>query len=501
MLIKRVPLDEPLSAAPAAAAGDDGLRAERAWCDGHTLAAMATADRVLAGGDDPGSRAAGVAAAAAAADGALLDAAQRWRGVAGALRSDEATPAAVWANGRAALSAGLAGDVVAARRALERARADAPDPTPRGLAVLLAGVTCVVEAFGDTSDALDIAAHRLTGLAAVTVPADPLNVDRWDELAVTLVAATGDDRAAQQILAGRPSPRTPRQQLLGSWLQLRTGHLSAAREELGAATSTPTLRRNAVLAAAITVGLARRSGNDHLLATTWQQVAAVVAGAEVEPFLLDVWGELAVGAQRVSPADRDAIVNAMRAAVSRAGSPWWAVATGHHWSLELAIAADDVAAATAAATAIAELAGRHPALQVRADAAAAWVRLLSGRVETPAVTAVVRRLAEHGRRWEAAALCQAAISRTADPTAARELLGAGRTLRVATAPGRAGGELSDREREVGTLVLDGLTHKEIGARLYISPRTVEQHVARLRQKLAAGNRAALVAALRTCLPG
>ena len=63
-------------------------------------------------------------------------------------------------------------------------------------------------------------------------------------------------------------------------------------------------------------------------------------------------------------------------------------------------------------------------------------------------------------------------------------------------PGRGSSELSEREREVGALVVDGLTHKEIGARLYISPKTVEQHVARLRQKLAASNRAALVAGLR-----
>jgi DNA-binding CsgD family transcriptional regulator len=60
----------------------------------------------------------------------------------------------------------------------------------------------------------------------------------------------------------------------------------------------------------------------------------------------------------------------------------------------------------------------------------------------------------------------------------------------------AGDELSDREREVGALIVDGLTHKQIGAKLYISPKTVEQHVARLRQKLDASNRAALVAALR-----
>ena len=80
------------------------------------------------------------------------------------------------------------------------------------------------------------------------------------------------------------------------------------------------------------------------------------------------------------------------------------------------------------------------------------------------------------------------------------MLGAGRGLLPGTGgSGRASGLLSEREREVGALVVDGLTQKEIGARLYISPKTVEQHVARMRQKLAASNRATLVAALRTQL--
>jgi DNA-binding NarL/FixJ family response regulator len=106
-----------------------------------------------------------------------------------------------------------------------------------------------------------------------------------------------------------------------------------------------------------------------------------------------------------------------------------------------------------------------------------------------------------GRPWEAAALCLAAAGRASEPATARELLGLGRTLRGRVSPDRAIGRdgLSQREREVGRLVLDGLTQREIGARLYISPKTVEQHVARLRQKLVAANRAELVAALRARL--
>jgi DNA-binding CsgD family transcriptional regulator len=251
-----------------------------------------------------------------------------------------------------------------------------------------------------------------------------------------------------------------------------------------------------VLAAAVTVGRARRAGHDHALASTWQQVAPVVAGADVELFLLDAWGELSVGAQRVSPADRDTIVEGMRVAVHRAGSPWWAVAAQHRWALERAIAAEDTVGAAAAAHRLTELAGRHPAVAGTAQAAATWAQLLTDHVSPPAVRAAITTLATTGRRWEAAALCRAAVARTTDPTTARELLGTGRTLRTAPAPGRTVGDLSEREREVGALVIDGLTHKEIGARLYISPKTVEQHVARLRQKLAASNRAALVAGLR-----
>ncbi|WP_238554010.1 response regulator transcription factor [Gordonia sp. KTR9] len=42
----------------------------------------------------------------------------------------------------------------------------------------------------------------------------------------------------------------------------------------------------------------------------------------------------------------------------------------------------------------------------------------------------------------------------------------------------------------------GLTHREIGERLYISAKTVEHHVARIRRRLDAGSRSELLAALR-----
>ena len=63
-------------------------------------------------------------------------------------------------------------------------------------------------------------------------------------------------------------------------------------------------------------------------------------------------------------------------------------------------------------------------------------------------------------------------------------------------PRPAPGTISDREREVAELVLDGLTYKQIGEQLFISAKTVEHHIARMRQRLGLGSRGELFARLR-----
>jgi DNA-binding CsgD family transcriptional regulator len=66
----------------------------------------------------------------------------------------------------------------------------------------------------------------------------------------------------------------------------------------------------------------------------------------------------------------------------------------------------------------------------------------------------------------------------------------------ASLAGELSGPLSDREIEVAELVLEGLTYKQIGERLFISAKTVEHHVARMRQRLGSTSRAELMAHLR-----
>ena len=51
----------------------------------------------------------------------------------------------------------------------------------------------------------------------------------------------------------------------------------------------------------------------------------------------------------------------------------------------------------------------------------------------------------------------------------------------AEAPELAG--LSPREREILALIGDGLTNREIGKRLYLSEKTVKNHISRLLAKL------------------
>jgi two-component system response regulator NreC len=94
-----------------------------------------------------------------------------------------------------------------------------------------------------------------------------------------------------------------------------------------------------------------------------------------------------------------------------------------------------------------------------------------------------------GAELRAAVLRIAAGERVLHPTALQALI-ARATTRAAT-PVEA---LSEREREVLQLLADGGTSKEIAAALGLRPKTVENHRARILDKLGAANSAAAVRA-------
>ncbi|WP_345430632.1 helix-turn-helix transcriptional regulator [Actinoallomurus vinaceus] len=57
--------------------------------------------------------------------------------------------------------------------------------------------------------------------------------------------------------------------------------------------------------------------------------------------------------------------------------------------------------------------------------------------------------------------------------------------------------LGKREADVARLLAEGLTNKEIGARLFISERTVESHVRNILNKLGFNSRAQIAGWMAT----
>ena len=85
-------------------------------------------------------------------------------------------------------------------------------------------------------------------------------------------------------------------------------------------------------------------------------------------------------------------------------------------------------------------------------------------------------------------------SRLSRDAAVRLALGEpGRVAVAASGPVPGAGLLAKREAEVARLVADGLSNKEIGARLFISEHTVDSHVRSILNKLGCNSRAQIAA--------
>ena len=72
-------------------------------------------------------------------------------------------------------------------------------------------------------------------------------------------------------------------------------------------------------------------------------------------------------------------------------------------------------------------------------------------------------------------------------------LGEPRQATTATRDGATTGVVAKRELDVARLIADGLSNKQIGARLFISERTVDSHVRSILNKLGFSSRAQIAA--------
>ena len=133
-----------------------------------------------------------------------------------------------------------------------------------------------------------------------------------------------------------------------------------------------------------------------------------------------------------------------------------------------------------------------PFARTLSTAAHCWSQAGRGDVDHTRVESAAQELHAHGMRADAARLAAHAAMHTTDRKAMTQLLDIARQFH-----GTNGGPevLSEREQEVAALVRGGLTYREVGDALFISAKTVEHHVTRIRNKLGVKNRRELERAL------
>jgi DNA-binding CsgD family transcriptional regulator len=524
-------------------------RAEAAMLAGDLDLALAQADQVLS---DPGQappedavRAGTVAAAVLARRGMLARSAELYRWMGSASMGSAAVLSVPALIGTGALDE--------AREVL-RGPARAPGTPPRPPTLLAGAEELMAKGVYDSVAGSPTAAlSQLTRAASLLESSSraALLPDTPAALAALVAVHCGELDVAQSVLEravrvglGGRSAATRHRLLLG-WIALFRGATTAARSAL-TAVSPPGAQlepRDEFLAAALEVALTRRTGDLASLMPAWGRAREAIVRHPVDLFVLQQLGELSIAATRLREPSwvRPHLDEAAELLASLGGPGLWAAPLA--WSgLQAAILAESREAATRHAAALEAAAGASRYTAAMATAAPHWVRLLDSEVDATAVEAAARGLHAVGLAWEGGKLAGQAAIRTRDRKAMSTLLSCARALQSSGSAGRAGAEpdavadadtdtgpagipmtvpvtrsgshpsdadasstpgddgpLSEREREVAALVLEGLTYKEIGEQLFISAKTVEHHVARMRQRLGSGSRGELFAHLRQIL--
>ncbi|MGE3285993.1 MAG: LuxR C-terminal-related transcriptional regulator, partial [Pseudonocardia sp.] len=491
-------------------------RAEAAMLGGRIDDALARADEALAAagrlGPDEVVRAGRVAAAALARRGLPARSAQLYG----------------WLAEAGAPDAALAVPVLLGAGALEQARAALQPSAGAGLSTALSsGVEELIaqgtldSVTGEPGGALSQLARASALLTSTRRTA--LMPDTPAAYATLVAVQSGEIGVAASVLDGVVATGlggaqvTVRHRLLQAWIAVQRGAVPRAMlDETPAGTLEP---REELLAAVLEVALARRGSDLASLHAVWGRAREAVVRYPVDLWSLPMLGELLVGAARLREQAwvRPQLEQAW-AILGRLGSPpLWSAPL--HWScLQAAIAAGDAAAAARHASELAEVAESSRYATAMSVAATEWLRVLGGEVDAGAVDAAARGLHAVGLTWEGGRLAGQAAIRTEDRRDMAALLGCARALQGPTTPvggpdsealvrparrpapetalDDSPGPLSEREREVAVLVLQGLTYKQIGEQLFISAKTVEHHVARMRQRLGSTSRGELFAQLR-----
>jgi DNA-binding CsgD family transcriptional regulator len=319
------------------------------------------------------------------------------------------------------------------------------------------------------------------------------------------------NRALLTELGGRPAH--PRHLLLLGWTAMLRGRLTAARShvaEARAAAEHDLEPRDELWLRALEMGVARRSSDPAGMRACWDPAREALLRHPVDLFTLLPLGELIVAAAKLDTLGQLAPYRSAAAVLlARLGNPHvWTTAL--HWSgLQAAILAGDPAGLGPHASALVGAARSSRLAAALARAGRSWLRVLNGDVDAAGVIAAAETLAGVGLTWDGSRLAAQAAARTTVARDRNALLQCARSLAGDDSAGCSSGSapapatepnllglLSQREREVAELIVAGQTYREVGGRLFISAKTVEHHVARIRQRLGAGTRSDLMSRLR-----
>ena len=499
------------AAADAGATALSARLADALALTGDCTTAGRLADDLL-GSEDAAERAAAVRIAASIAthDGSAAQAADlfRWLG--------PYPDAFVGAAG--AIVSIAAGDAAAARAALSSETAGPPTSTARAARSLAEGLLLSLNQPYPTSVARLAQSITAEQQAPGVAPDTPAAL-------VTLAALHGGDPVRARTVIGRAvrvggedeTFITHRHRLLLGWVRMQDGQLNSAAADAAAANAETLHRRDALWAAALQTAIARRAGDTGAVQKHWYAAMEVLAEYSIDLFSLLPLGELWIASARMRQVDRLAhpLAEAYELLDSLGDPVLWSVPL--HWAgVHAGILASSPEAVAPHGQALTAAAGHSPFAKALANAGRTWLRVLANHVDPDEVTAAARSLSQFGLTWDATRLAGQAALHTPDGRVSGAMLQLARDLKLTAAadeapaveprtatvernaapPQPASSRLSDREREVAELLLLGMPYRDIGSQLFISAKTVEHHVARIRRRLGAESRSEMLSMLR-----
>ncbi|MFJ6678315.1 LuxR C-terminal-related transcriptional regulator [Microbacterium sp. NPDC091382] len=334
-------------------------------------------------------------------------------------------------------------------------------------------------------------------------------------IAATVALNLGEIDTAANIMSdalmeehGGPWARS-RLLLWSAWIAVHRQNPDEAAARLADvdASILPLSGREVLIRDAVVLAHVRRYGTPEELQAVWERVRDSVRQVEPDLYILHplrdfIETSAAVGdGERVAPA-----IDALRGILAGLGDPpLWRVPL--LWSrYHRAILAGDSHGASHVSRALSTAARDSRVAAAMTAAATEWSRTRVDEGDIERVERTASRLASLGYAWDAARLAVVLSERVRDRRAGTRLAAVARQIHphaapVSTAQSDASfderGLLSAREREVARLVLSGMTYAEIGETIFISPRTAEHHIARIRRRLGATSRTDLIAKLRS----